>query len=171
MKKTIAIRTELGDSLTSMALDYWVDMISQQSESLPLEVCKIESTEYIQNLQKRSKVKIKRTSDRIRNTSNHPDSLERYMIDLYKDLAKMQKPLPPKILLDRSGRIHYFKPISMNHECLSCHGQVRIDVDSTMQKRILDKYPNDQALGYFEGSIGGIWSLLWTDKVYQATPN
>ena len=43
--------------------------------------------------------------------------------------------------------------------CLQCHGSKGIDIAPETLKVIEEKYPNDQATGYTENQLRGIWVI------------
>jgi len=111
------------------------------------------------SLSKTFEVKIKRTALKLRNPQNEPDTLEAYMLDLYLQIQKMQKPMVGKALLANNNDVRYFAPIFLKKQCLKCHGTVGQEVTNDTYELIKKHYPNDQAIGFMEGELRGIWSI------------
>ncbi len=104
---------------------------------------------------------IKRTSLKLRNTENTPDSLEAKMLNMYQIMSRMRNPvMVPKILKKNKDEIQFYAPIMIASEtCLKCHGTV----GKTMLKEDYDVikrfYPNDKAVNYKLGQFRGMWSI------------
>ncbi len=104
---------------------------------------------------------IKRTSLKLRNPNNAPDSLEAKMLNMYLIMSRMRNPvMVPKILVKNEHEIQFYAPIMIKSKtCLKCHGVI----DDTMQEEdyhIISKlYPNDAATGYKSGDFRGMWSI------------
>jgi hypothetical protein len=64
-----------------------------------------------------------------------------------------------KTLLARNNDVRYFAPIFMKGQCLKCHGSLGADINDTTYAIIKEHYPNDQAIGFEEGELRGIWSI------------
>ncbi len=135
-----------------------------------IKFCNINAMPLTDSLAKAFNVKIKRTSLQLRNPQNRADSLEAYMIDLYGQIQKMQKPMVGKALLTRENEIRYFAPILIKPQCLLCHGTVGAEVTEETYALIKEHYPDDSATGYQEGQLRGIWSINFgpADKLKKA---
>ena len=97
-----------------------------------------------------------RVSDRPRNPANAANAHELAVIARFKDaLAAGDKPSPQ---LDARGEqvIGYY-PIVTNGMCLKCHGQPGADITSATQAVIDSRYPQDQATGYAENELRGLF--------------
>lgn len=95
---------------------------------------------------------IKRTSFRVRNPRNAPDAadlavLESIRADLNSGTA------PPKVLVqkvEREGRPvewRVYRPISVGHNCLLCHGPVE-SLQPAIRNALERYYPEDKATEY-----------------------
>ena len=124
-----------------------------------IQFCNMNALPLTDSLSKTFNAKIKRSSLKLRNPSNQPDSLEAYMLDLYLQIQKMKKPMVSKTLLTNNNEVRYFAPIILKSQCLKCHGIVGRDVADETYSIIKEHYPNDQAVGYYEGQFRGIWSI------------
>jgi hypothetical protein len=124
-----------------------------------IQFCNMNALPLTDSLSKTFNAKIKRSSLKLRNPGNQPDSLEAYMLDLYLQIEKMKKPLVGKTLLANNGDVRYFAPIILKSQCLKCHGVIGQDIKDETYAIIKEHYPNDQAVGYYEGQLRGIWSI------------
>ena len=108
-------------------------------------------------------VSIKRTSNKIRNPANLPDSMEQRVLSGVLSLKDPSAATSSIVEKDPSGKVHYFKPIVMQTVCLNCHGN-----STQIQPRTLEvirlKYPGDAAIGYKEGDIRGLWHVVFNNK-------
>jgi hypothetical protein len=102
-----------------------------------------------------------RTSLKVRNPANAPDTWERSVLESFEqrkrageDPAKMEH----HEVITRNGvsTFRYMKAIPSARLCLACHGE---QVDSTTSERLKKLYPDDQALGYRIGDIRGAFSI------------
>jgi uncharacterized protein DUF3365 len=104
---------------------------------------------------------IKRTSLKLRNSLNAPDSMETTMLKIYLQMSRMRNPvLVPKILEKNDTEIQFYAPIVIKEEaCLKCHGilgQTLNEEDFAIIKR---HYPADEATGYKMNQLRGMWSI------------
>ena len=124
-----------------------------------IQFCNMNALPLTDSLSKTFNAKIKRSSLKLRNPSNQPDSLEAYMLDLYLQIQKMKKPMVGKTLLTNNNEVRYFAPLFLKSQCLKCHGVLGQDIKDETYTIIKEHYPNDQAVGYYEGELRGIWSI------------
>ncbi|MEN8187962.1 MAG: DUF3365 domain-containing protein [Bacteroidota bacterium] len=109
-------------------------------------------------------VTIKRTSHRIRNEENRPNDEEQAILDKYIKLISEGKELNPVVELDNMGNPHYYAPIKIQKKCLTCHGEIGINVTKKSDSIINSYYPKDLATGFKEGDLRGIWSITFNKK-------
>ena len=72
---------------------------------------------------------------------------------IHGDLANPADNEPRAVRL-RSGEVGYVEPIRTKGLCLQCHGNA---IDSTVQVRLNELYPDDQATGFEEGDLRGMF--------------
>ena len=155
--------TLAGDKITSVAFQSLSGhlkgaMVNGGVENA-INYCNINALPLTDSLSRNFEVRIKRTSGNLRNPANAADSLESYMLGLYQDILKMQKPMVGKALLAKDDNIRYFAPITVQAQCLACHGIVGEQVADSTYSLIKAKYPGDAATGYKAGQLRGIWSV------------
>ncbi len=105
-------------------------------------------------------ISIKRTSDRLRNPANAPDSLEARILSQLSSLKRKNMPLIDFVVSNDNG-YHYFKPIVIQALCLNCHGDKSTQIKPATWDAILQKYPADSAFNYKEGDLRGIWHVTF----------
>ena len=155
--------TEVGHKITKVSFASWsgnlkAAMTTGGPENA-IKYCNVNAQPLTDSLSKVFNARIKRTSLKLRNPLNRPDSLEAYMLDLYAQIQKMQKPMVGKTLLSKENEVRYFAPIIIKAQCLLCHGTVGREVAEETYALIKNYYPDDQATGYGEGQLRGIWSI------------
>ncbi len=123
--------------------------------------CNVAALPLTDSLSNKYNAVIKRTSLKLRNPKNAPDSLEAKMLAMYLIMSRMRNPvMVPKILEKNAQEVQFYAPIMIKSEtCLKCHGII----DDTMQREdygvIAELYPNDAAIGYKLGDFRGMWSI------------
>jgi len=155
--------TIAGDKITTVAFQslsgHLKGAMATGGIEKAINYCNIKAIPLTDSISGQFDVNIRRTSVKLRNPANSPDSLEQIMLNLYQDLADMRKPLVGKALLTRNNDVRYFAPITMQPQCLQCHGTVGEQVTDNTYTLIKSRYPADQATGYEAGQLRGIWSV------------
>jgi len=98
---------------------------------------------------------LKRTSTRIRNPANAPDSLEQQALAYFHSELDAGHPLPPYHLQRTEDGWRYYKPIVVADFCTACHGP-RESLEPAVRQVLAERYPNDQATGYSVGDFRGV---------------
>ena len=157
--------TEVGDNIAKVSFESLSGNLKAAARqpaggiTNAIQFCNMNALPLTDSLSKTFNAKIKRSSLKLRNPGNQPDSLEAYMLDLYLQIQKMKKPMVSKTLLANNNEVRYFAPIFLKSQCLKCHGVIGQDVADETYAIIKEHYPNDQAVGYYEGELRGIWSI------------
>ena len=110
------------------------------------------------------KVTIKRTSDKLRNKENAPNSEEKTIIKRFQRLIAEGENLKPIVEKDKDGHPHFYSPIKLKKKCLTCHGVLGETMKHEADSIIKSLYPNDKAIGFKEGDFRGIWSISFNSK-------
>jgi len=103
-----------------------------------------------------------RTALRLRNPENAPDDWEREVLKEF--IARREAGADPKKLSvtkvenrDDEATFRYMKAIPLAKKpCATCHGT---NVDPDLRAEILDRYPQDEAVGFKPGEIRGAFTL------------
>ena len=104
---------------------------------------------------------IKRTSLKLRNPLNAPDSMEQVMLKIYLQMSRMRNPIMvSKILEKNEDEIQFFAPIMIKNEtCLKCHGIIGQTMKEEDYAIIKQQYPKDEAIDYRMEKFRGMWSI------------
>ena len=132
-------------------------------EAVPF--CNTKAIPFTDEMSEKFNVSIKRTSHLIRNEDNKPNDEEVLVINNYKDLISKDKNLKPVVELDNDGNPHFYAPIIIQKKCLTCHGEIGVDVTKKSESIIESYYPMDLATGFKEGELRGIWSITFKSAV------
>ena len=123
-----------------------------------IDYCKLNAYPLTDSLAKVHKAHIRRTSHKVRNLKNTPDSLEQVVLQTYlKQHKKLEE--TPEILVQQADKVHYFAPIFVAAPCLKCHGKINTDISKVAYTAIGNAYPQDRAINFEAGAIRGIWSI------------
>jgi cytochrome c553 len=128
-----------------------------------LEFCNTRALPLTDSMSQIHHVQIQRVSDRPRNPENRANENELKHIQSFKDMVANQQTTSP-ILEELDGEVHFYMPIMTNNMCMQCHGQQVDQVKPGTLAKIATLYPTDEATGYDENQVRGIWSITW-DKI------
>jgi Protein of unknown function (DUF3365) len=109
-------------------------------------------------------ITIRRTTDKYRNASNAPDSMEQRILAAFQQSKNNQEAITPVFEDDKQGKYHYFKPIILQAMCLNCHGSKTDQIQPAVWQSIQQKYPADLAYNYKEGDLRGMWHVVFSKK-------
>jgi len=107
---------------------------------------------------------VHRTSLKVRNPANAPDSVEVRVLDFLADLHESGV-LPPEYVEVRrlatgTRELRYFRPITVAAGCVTCHGPSD-NLAPALKAVLADRYPADMAVGYAEGDLRGVIAVRW----------
>jgi len=104
--------------------------------------------------------RIKRVSDKPRNPKNAANAEELAHIATFKNEVASGGSIEP-ILKEVNGKIYFYYPIVTNSMCLNCHGTPGKTITPQVVEHLSLLYPEDQAIGYNENEVRGIWSIVF----------
>ncbi|TVZ14716.1 DUF3365 domain-containing protein [Maribacter sp. MAR_2009_72] len=108
--------------------------------------------------------KIRRVSDKPRNTNNQANQKELEYIEFFKSKINNNEPYEP-IISNEDGTTNFYSPIITNAMCLNCHGVPEMNIDPKVTQLLNNKYPYDQAVGYTKNEVRGIWSITFNNEL------
>jgi hypothetical protein len=108
--------------------------------------------------------KIKRVSDKTRNSNNRPNKEELAYIEATKLALLQKKKVKPQLRTVGDKQVGYY-PILTNRMCMQCHGQANTEVLPETLLKLTSLYPNDQATGYGINELRGIWVVEMDKKM------
>ena len=101
-------------------------------------------------------VSVGRTSRKVRNIANRPDSLDQVALAWFEARMAGGEGLPADHLVDTGdGQYRYYQPLKIAPLCVNCHGP-RESLDPLLQAELDKRYPQDEAVGYGEGDFRGL---------------
>ena len=101
-------------------------------------------------------VKLKRVSDKPRNSKNRANRDEMTYISKSKELLTKGEDVKPEIAEINEKMVGYY-PIITNQICLQCHGKQNKEVRAKTLSKIEELYPTDEGIGYGINELRGIW--------------
>jgi rhodanese-related sulfurtransferase len=121
-----------------------------------IKYCNINAMSITSSLAKKYNVKIKRVSDKARNSLNIAKGEELKYIKLFK--ARLKNNVTIGAMMNKEGTSMYI-PIVTNNQCLKCHGDRKQDLTKDVLEKIKQLYPKDRALGYKVNELRGIFHI------------
>ena len=126
--------------------------------------CNAAANPLTEGVAKEYNVAIKRTSHKIRNEENSPNTKEEEILNQYlASLSKGEK-LKPIISKDKDGKVHFYAPMILEAKCMACHGTVGKEVTVKTDSLIKSLYPNDKATGFNIGDLRGIVNITFESE-------
>jgi len=107
-----------------------------------------------------NKAFIKRVSDKPRNQNNKANAVELAHIETFKSIIANKQEVEA-IVEETGNMVNFYYPITTNTMCLQCHGTPNKELKSDTYKTIIGLYPKDEAIGYGENEVRGIWSITF----------
>lgn len=108
-------------------------------------------------------ISIRRSSSKVRNPENAPDSLESAVLAQFESKI-VSGDSARDVVIRTNGTYHYFKPIKLQSMCRNCHGEPGKDITQEVMNVIREKYPFDKAVGYTDGQLRGTWHLSFPEN-------
>lgn len=134
--------------------------INAQGVEAAIQYCNISSYPLLESLSKKYGADIKRASLRLRNPKDAPDEIESEILEAYQYSLDQGLAINDNVQIIDDSYLLYTKPIMMGDPvCLNCHGEVGDEVTETTYSKIMELYPEDNALNHKTGDLRGIWSI------------
>lgn len=106
-------------------------------------------------------LRLGRTASRLRNPENRPPP---WVAPLLDELAKSPAEGAHRTVALPGGRAGYVEAIVMKPLCGTCHGE---SVAPELRSRISSRYPRDEATGFREGDLRGVF---WVEVPAASRP-
>jgi len=133
-----------------------MNAINKQGTEKAIEFCSTKAIVLTDSMGTALNATLKRVSDQPRNPINLANENETAFINELKEKISKGEKLTSKITESNGKTVGYF-PIETNAMCLQCHGSKDLDIKPNVLKKIELLYPKDQATGYKENQIRGIF--------------
>lgn len=148
--------TKIAKQMYAGILSHLQKAIEEQGYYESVRYCNENALRLTDSLSQHFGIKAKRTSLKIRNPKNAPDSLEKKVLEMYATTLSKK----PTIIPVKNG-IQFFTPIYIAPICLNCHGKPYQDIPDVTMKALQKWYPNDEATNYELYDIRGMWSIFF----------
>ncbi|MFN3386738.1 MAG: DUF3365 domain-containing protein [Candidatus Thermochlorobacter sp.] len=156
---------ELGDDLVSTTKQKisttLVEAMEKGGVKYAAQFCNLAAYPIVDSLSTVHNARIRRVSDKPRNPKDAMDDEEQKVFAMFA--AQLQQPdaeIKPILMQHRDGSVGYYTPIKISMPtCLKCHGEVGKDVKPEDYAEIKKLYPNDNAVGYKQGDLRGMFSI------------
>ena len=151
-------------SIKELAVNLKKSLKAVLKESGPIaavEYCNIAALDITRDVSNKKNVFIKRTSLKLRNKNNMPDSWE---IDVLNNFEKRKQNGENLMSLsyqevykeNNESFYRYMKAIPTGKVCITCHGS---NINPKLASKLSELYPDDNAYNYELGDIRGAFSV------------
>lgn len=129
-----------------------------------IDVCNLEAPEIARAVSADAGMRVGRTALRLRNPDNAPDDFERAGLERFQQ--QLEDGADPSSLeiaeivdAPHGKTLRYMKPIMTGGPCILCHGT---DVSPAVRAALLERYPDDAAVGFAPGDMRGAFTISKT---------
>lgn len=129
-----------------------------------IQYCNLAAYPIADSLSKIYDATIRRVTDKPRNPSNTLSVHEQDIFNRFKTQAIDKQQIEPVIEQLQNGEIAFYAPIRIQALCTKCHGKLGETLTAENDAVIQHLYPADQAIGYGEGDLRGMWSIVMKAK-------
>jgi hypothetical protein len=170
-RKIAALGRRAADQLAATLRQRLVKAI-QQGPDRALAVCSHEAQGLTRDVQQklRQGLRLKRTSQRIRNPRNAPDPDERRALAWFAVQLRETGRMPThhiQVTKTRRGTVYrYYQPLQVRRLCLTCHGP-RDELSAPVRRALGKRYPRDAAVGYKPGELRGLISVTIPSRLVR----
>lgn len=124
-----------------------------------IEYCQLNAYPLVDSLSEVHQATIRRTTLKVRNPEDQPTALEREILETYARQDAGGEKIGPMVKALEGQEVAFFAPIRTNAFCLQCHGMPGENLKEEDYALIRQHYPEDQAIGYQDGDLRGMWSI------------
>lgn len=128
-----------------------------------IKFCNLEALEITDSISEMESVAVKRVAKKYRNPLNEMNDLENDLFASYVSQLQNEQSLHPVIMADSKGHPVFYQPIYTGALCLNCHGEMGTNINAELAGTIQKLYPEDQATGFKEGQLRGMWAITFTE--------
>lgn len=137
-------------------------MAKMQSGGVPAAVpfCNVKAYPLTDSMATLHGVKIRRTALRTRNPQNNPTDTEKTYLDQFNQQIQAGEMPMPQVEAVSNQEVAFYAPIVLNALCTKCHGDLETEIGTENYALIQSLYPDDQATGFKDQELRGMWSLI-----------
>jgi hypothetical protein len=150
MKYALSTKSQLGKNL--------MGAIQSKGIENAVTFCNVRAMPITDSMSTENNARIKRVSDKPRNPNNRANTVELAHILTFKNQLTNKEHIKP-IVEEEGDRVNFYFPITTNAMCLQCHGTLEQELKLSTYDKIKALYPDDEAIGYEENQVRGIWSI------------
>lgn len=126
-----------------------------------MQVCKTSAPQIAQTVSQDSGWQVARTSSKVRNPANRPDTWEQQVLAEWTRQIAQGTPVPQlksSAVEEQDGKqlYRYMQAIPTAELCVNCHGS---ELAPEVKAALAELYPQDQATGFKVGDLRGAFSL------------
>ena len=153
----------IADSATKVLFSELSHALKTHGTDSAIGYCNISAFPTLEGLSQKLKAQIKRTSTKVRNPLNKPDSLENILLRAYIYAQENgSEPSESIQFVNNEKELLFTRPIMIKQGlCLTCHGA---QLSSKVAQKLVQLYPNDNATDYKLGDFRGMWSIRFIRK-------
>ncbi len=148
-------------AVASLLASELLAQLQENGKREALRYCSLKAYPLTDSIATMHKAFVKRTSHRVRNSWNKADSLERQIIQEYREAGNATR---PHLRYIGDSLVRYFSPIYLAQPCLQCHGGIEEEIGKADYQIIQTLYPQDQATAFKAGEFRGIWSVSFVPE-------
>ena len=157
--------TQIGDSIVGMTFLALSEELKNAMQSggvaNAVSYCNVHALALTDSLSQEYNAIIKRASDKPRNPYNQATEDEQRVLDVWYEKLAANEEIKPAIF-EGDDKVEYYAAIKIKPLCLNCHGDIGSTLAVENYNIIKEKYPQDQAFGYKEGDLRGLWHISIT---------
>ena len=127
-----------------------------------IEYCQVAALPLTDSLSEVHAAQIKRVGTRVRNPQNKATEAEAAVMAQYQELLEKGERLE-SMVQEVAGRPVFYAPIRLLPLCEQCHGVLGEGLAEENYELIKAAYPEDEAIGYRNGDLRGIWSITFQE--------
>lgn len=156
---------ERGDDLVSTSKQTistaLVDAMEKGGVKYAAQFCNVAAYPIVDSLSRLNGARIRRVSDKPRNPKDAMDKEELKVFSFFKEKIKQpDAELLPVVMQTNDSTVSYYSPIKISMPtCLKCHGEVGKEVKNEDYATLKKLYPDDNAVGYKQGELRGMFSI------------
>lgn len=157
MGKEIAQGTfkALSSKLKAQIMEGGVD------QALPF--CNENAIPITDSLSKLYDAKIERVALDYRNPKNKVIGYDENVYHEYTQELGNGKMVKPKLHTNENGQMVFYAPIVLKGQCVVCHGKPIEEINETTLAKLNELYPEDNATGFAEGDLRGLWKITFNN--------
>lgn len=129
-----------------------------------VQYCNLAAYPIADSLSKIYDATIRRVTDKPRNPNNAMTAQEQEIFSQFQLQWNDKQPIAPIVAKLKNGKIAFYAPIGIQALCTKCHGKLGETLTADSYTVIQKLYPEDQAIGYAEGDLRGMWSIVMKAK-------